>query len=50
MEITQVTRSRFLGFPYIVIRAYSFHIQKDAMLHSDAARKMEQRDSDWARG
>jgi hypothetical protein len=39
MEIAQVTRSHFLGFPYVVIRAYSFHIQKDAMLQSNTERQ-----------
>src|SRR5262245_488539 len=34
MEITRVTRFHFLGFSYVVIHAYSFHIQKDAMLQS----------------
>src|SRR6516164_714327 len=32
MQITRVTRSHFLGLAYVVIRAYAFHIQKDAML------------------
>jgi hypothetical protein len=50
MEITQVTRSHFLGFPYVVIRAYAFHIQKDAMLQSNTERKAEQRDRDRASG
>lgn len=46
MEITRVTRSHFLGFPYVVIRAHSFHIQKDAMLRSNTERKAQQRDRD----
>jgi len=50
MEITQVTRSHFLGFPCVVIRAYAFHIQKGAMLQSNEQRKVEQRDADWACG
>jgi len=50
MEIAQVTRSHFLGFPYVVMRAYAFHIQKDAMLQSNTERKAEQRDRDWACG
>lgn len=50
MEITRVTRSHFLGFPYVVIRAYAFHIQKDAMLQSKTERKAEQHDRDWASG
>lgn len=50
MEISRVTRSHFLGFPYVVIRASSFHIQKDAVLQSNAKRKAEQGDRDWACG
>jgi len=50
MEITRVTRSHFLGLPCVVIRACSFHIQKDAMLQSNEQRKAEQRDADWACG
>ena len=50
MEITRVTHSHFLGFPYVVIRARSFHIQKDAMLQSNTERKAEQSDRDWASG
>jgi len=50
MEITRVTRSHFLGFSYVVIRAYAFHIQKDAMLQSNTERKAEQGDRGWAWG
>jgi hypothetical protein len=48
MEITQVRSSHFLGLPYVAIRAYSFHIQKNALLQSNTVRKSEQNDSDWA--
>jgi hypothetical protein len=50
MEITQVRRAYFLGFPCVAIRAYSFHIQQSAMLESKAQRKSEQNDRDWASG
>ena len=50
MEITQVRTTQFLGFPYTAIWAHSFHIQKDSMLQSDAQRKSQQQDRDWACG
>lgn len=49
MQITQVRHAR-LGLPYFAIRAYSFHIQKDAVLESNAERKAGQQDRDWACG
>jgi hypothetical protein len=48
IEITQVRQAHFLGLPWVAIRAYSFHIQNNALLQSDTARKSEQNDSDWA--
>jgi hypothetical protein len=50
MEITQAASSRFLGFPYVAIRASFFHIQNDAVLHSSAERTLEDRYSEWACG
>jgi hypothetical protein len=50
MEITQVTSSHFLGFPYVAIRASRFHIQKDAVLRSSGERTLDDRDRDWACG
>lgn len=50
MEIAQVASSRFLGFPYVAIRASSFHIQNDAVLHSSAERTVEERHREWACG
>jgi hypothetical protein len=38
LEITRLTWSHFLGFPYVVIRACSLHIQKGAMLQGKAER------------
>jgi hypothetical protein len=48
LEITRVTRSHFLGLPYVVIRACSLHIQKGLMLQGKSERKVEQRDGDLA--
>ena len=50
MEITQVAPVRILGLPCISIRAFSFHIQKDAVLRSCLMRKSEQKNNDWAMG
>jgi hypothetical protein len=50
MQIKQVTSARFLGIPYVAIRACSHHIQKDSVLESKAERTLEQRDRDWACG
>jgi hypothetical protein len=50
MEIKQISSARFLGVPYVAIHARSFHIQKDAVLQSNAERKLEQYDRDWACG
>jgi hypothetical protein len=49
MQIKQVSSARFLGIPYVAIHACSHHIQKDAVLESNAERKLEQRDKDWPR-
>jgi hypothetical protein len=50
IEITQVRSAQFLGIPYVAIHAYSRHIQKGSVLKSNAERKLEQRDRDWACG
>jgi hypothetical protein len=49
-EITQITPRRFLGVPYVVILAHSFHIQKGTALQSSAERRSEQTQRDWACG
>jgi hypothetical protein len=48
MEITQVAAARFLGIPYVSIRAFSYHIQKEPVLRSYAERTLTQNDADWA--
>ena len=47
MEITQVAAARFLGIPYVSIRAFSHHIQKEPVLQSNAERTLAQNDADW---
>lgn len=49
-EIKEIMPARFLGFPYIVIHGDAFHIQRGAVLQSNAQRKSEQDGGDWARG
>jgi hypothetical protein len=44
LEITRLARSHFLA--YVVIRAFSLHIQKGAMLQSKPEREVERRDGD----
>jgi hypothetical protein len=48
MEITQVAAARFLGVPYVSVRAFSYHIQKQPVLQSNAERTLAQNDADWA--
>jgi hypothetical protein len=48
MEITQVAAARFLGIPYVSVRAFSYHIQKQPVLQSNAERTLAQNDADWA--
>lgn len=48
MQIKQVRHSPVPGFPYVSVRGYRFHIQKDALLASNAQRESEQQDRDWA--
>lgn len=50
MQITQVRHSRVPVFPYVAIRAYLFHIQKDALLASNIQRESKQQEQDWACG
>jgi hypothetical protein len=49
-EITQITPAHFLGVHYVAILAHSFHIQKGTVLQSNAERRSEQNQSDWACG
>jgi len=49
-EIATITRSRFLGIPYLTVRAHARHIQQSYELNGRAERKRQQRAIDWARG
>ena len=33
LEVTGITQERFLGVPYITVRAHSGHIQRGSMMH-----------------
>lgn len=48
IEITEFTRTHFLGVPYVSILAHSFHIQKGTVLQSRAERMSKQDQRDWA--
>jgi len=50
MEITKIKPSRFLGFPYVVIHGWSFHVQKGILLKTNGERNLEQQASEWASG
>lgn len=50
MEIAQVSIAHFLGIPYVTISAYRLHLQSGPMLDSQVRRRLEQEQSDWARG
>ena len=41
LELTQVSRKRFLGIPYVSIAAHSRHIQQESQIQSTAQRVKE---------
>jgi hypothetical protein len=50
LEVTGIVAKRFLGVPYVTVSAHSRHVQKSCHLDGAEARRMSQRDADWARG
>ena len=50
LEVTGMVAKHFLGVPYGVVLAHSRHIQKGGRLDGAEARRLAQRDRDWARG
>ena len=50
LEVTGIVAKHFLGVPYGVVLAHSRHIQQGGRLDGAEARRLSQRDSDWARG
>jgi hypothetical protein len=47
-ELTRVTKSRFLGIPYISVRGHSRHIQQGCQIDCAEDRKHQQSQTDWA--
>ncbi len=50
VEVTEISRKRFLGIPYVSMVAHARHIQESHFLRNDSERTQQQRDVDWARG
>lgn len=49
-EITQVRTTHFLGLPSTAVWTHFFHVQNNAMLKTDGARKLAGKIDDWACG
>jgi hypothetical protein len=50
LEVTGIVEKRFLGIPYTVVSAHSRHAQVSCYLDSVQARRISQREAEWARG
>jgi hypothetical protein len=50
LEVTGIVAKRFLGIPYATVSAHSRHIQLGWQLDDGEARRLSQRDTEWARG
>jgi hypothetical protein len=50
LEVTGIVAKRFLGVPYATVSAHSRHIQRGWQLDGAEARRLCQRDTEWARG
>jgi hypothetical protein len=50
LEVTGIVAKRFLGIPYATVSAHSRHIQQGWQLDGAEARRLSQRDTEWARG
>jgi hypothetical protein len=50
LEVTGIVAKRFLGVRYGTVLAHSRHIQQGGRLDDAEARRLSQRDNDWARG
>src|SRR5438876_10799009 len=49
-EVTGIVAKRFLGLRYATVSAHSRHIQQGWRLDGAEARRLSQRDTEWARG
>ena len=50
LEVTGIVAKRFLGLRYATVSAHSRHIQQGWRLDGAEARRLSQRDTEWARG
>ena len=50
LEISAIRKTHFLGFPYVLVSAHSYHIQPGWQLQDNAVRGRAQRDVQWAVG
>jgi hypothetical protein len=50
LEVTEIVAKRFLGVPDAVVSAHSRHVQQSCYMDSAEARRVSQRDTEWARG
>lgn len=48
VEITEISRRRFLGIPYTAISAHGRHIQQSQLLQAESERRRLQAQLDWA--
>lgn len=48
--VAEIAPRRFLGIPYVLVQADSYHIQKSCVLDSVEERRRIQNGSDWACG
>lgn len=49
LEVTEITIKHFLGIPYTIVSAHSFHIQRGNSLDSAAGRYAFHSAAEWAR-
>lgn len=47
-EFTNITKSHFLGIPYISVRGHARHIQHGCQMDTAEKRKQQQAQADWA--
>ena len=47
VEITEISRRRFLGIPYTAISAHGRHIQQSRLLQAESERRRSQAEMDW---
>lgn len=50
LEVTKIGVKHFLGIPYAVVSAHSRHIQQNCYLDDTQARRLSQRNAEWATG